>query len=338
MVPILDHCDPWQAGGCEWSIQYLWQWMSWLAHADVVLLALILAFIVVRAIRIFYLCHVDRKGVVDSSSQSRRRLAADLSIQRGFFKSIATTAPYLGLLGTCEGVLSAFTVGGMQKDVFRVMIATRLSAALITTAAGILVATPATVLYHYLRTQVDLLESEVFVEACEHREQASRVASRLPLRKGFSTIPSFAIIAAPLLATLVTVPTIFPSFYPSMGLVVGLVKVEAVRSEDHLAVDRIVVRLVGASDEGRPTVCVNSKKMSWNELDDALRSEPGIHAQAVAYVEAESNVRWADVATVMGLLRRLQTNVVLLTIMPNTNACRKPVVRSRIRGSLRYGY
>jgi hypothetical protein len=100
---------------CEWSIGYLWRWMNWFGHLDVIVLALLLAYTLAVFIRVSYRYHVARQArVIDSAS--RRKLAAELNIEVGNLKSIVSTAPYLGLVGTCFGIMSAFRGIAMQKD------------------------------------------------------------------------------------------------------------------------------------------------------------------------------------------------------------------------------
>lgn len=78
----------------------------------------------------------------------------------GTLKSIAVVAPYLGLLGTCSGIVTGFRGIGIVADsaLAAVMASGAVTVAFITTAAGLLVAIPATWSYNYLRTRMDLLQ------------------------------------------------------------------------------------------------------------------------------------------------------------------------------------
>ncbi len=93
--------------------------------------------------------------------RSQRKLAADLSFGVGTLKSIASTAALLGQAGTCFGIMSAFGEIGMQKATALAMMASRIAAALVTTASRLLVAVPAVWSYNYLRACLDGLESEM---------------------------------------------------------------------------------------------------------------------------------------------------------------------------------
>jgi biopolymer transport protein ExbB/TolQ len=130
-----------------------------LGRFDVIVLALILAYIFAVVIHLSCRCRFARRARgIDSAS--RRKLAVDLSIKAGNLKAIASTAPYLGLAGTCVGILSAFGAAGMEKHAYLIMTTTKAAAAFVTTAAGILVAVPATCSYNHLRRRIDWLGSE----------------------------------------------------------------------------------------------------------------------------------------------------------------------------------
>ncbi len=71
--------------------------------------------------------------------------------------TIAAISPLLGLLGTVTGMIRTFkaiTVAGVGNPT---AMAGGIAEALITTAAGLLVAIPALVAYRYLRGRVDAL-------------------------------------------------------------------------------------------------------------------------------------------------------------------------------------
>jgi len=193
-----DGCYPWQPGGCEWTTRYLWRWMSSLGRLDVTVLALMLIYVFAVLTHVCWRYYAARRTQGIESS-SRRTLAAVLSIEVGSLKSIAVTAPYLGLVGTCDGILNAFVGGAMQKDAFMAIIETRMALALIPTAAGILVAVLATCSHNYLRTHIDLLAGEVFAEG-QQGSRHFRGSLRFPPSKRFSELPAFGLIAAPVLA------------------------------------------------------------------------------------------------------------------------------------------
>jgi biopolymer transport protein ExbB len=89
---------------------------------------------------------------------SGERAATDLRKYLRLINGIATISPLLGLLGTVIGMIHAFdaiaTVDPSQVDP-KVMIATGISQALLTTAAGMTVAIPALIAYLYFSSRVD---------------------------------------------------------------------------------------------------------------------------------------------------------------------------------------
>jgi biopolymer transport protein ExbB len=68
---------------------------------------------------------------------------------------IATIAPLLGLTGTVTGMIKAFMVIASSTSVNPSMLAGGIWEALITTAAGLLVAIPIHIGHHYLEKQAD---------------------------------------------------------------------------------------------------------------------------------------------------------------------------------------
>lgn len=96
-------------------------------------------------------------------SQYKHKLALeiDLSKRLGTLASIGSNAPYIGLLGTVLAIILTFYIIGDQQDTIDPgEIMKHLALALKATAAGLVVAIPATVLYNALLTKVDTLLSK----------------------------------------------------------------------------------------------------------------------------------------------------------------------------------
>ncbi|WP_309497892.1 TonB-system energizer ExbB [Sulfurovum sp.] len=88
-------------------------------------------------------------------------LEIDLSKRLATIASIGTNAPYIGLLGTVLAIILTFYIIGDQQDTIDPgEIMKHLALALKATAAGLVVAIPATVLYNALLTKVDVLLSK----------------------------------------------------------------------------------------------------------------------------------------------------------------------------------
>lgn len=102
---------------------------------------------------------------------------------------VATVSPLLGLLGTVLGMIHAFdAISSVDSNLVdpKVMIATGISQALLTTAAGMSVAIPALIAYMFFSSRVDRRVTEidsmgmkvVRVISAEARKQKSKTGSR----------------------------------------------------------------------------------------------------------------------------------------------------------------
>lgn len=91
-----------------------------------------------------------------------------------FLASIVTGAPFLGLLGTVWGVMEAFGAVSMQQTASIQTLAPGVSAALLTTVAGLLVAIPSLFGYNFLLSTTKNLITEL-------ENYASALADRLEL-------------------------------------------------------------------------------------------------------------------------------------------------------------
>ena len=299
----------------------MWSWMNWLGRLDVILLALLLVHIVFVVGRVSHRCRSARKAIATDTDRqafqrNRRMLVAELVLWVGSLRSIANIAPFLGLAGTCSGILSAFRGIGMEKHAAMAMMFSNIATALIPSAAGLLVAVPAVWAYNYLRTRIVLLESEIFTErekiGAGPGSRSSRVARKFPLVRRFSHPPAFALIAAPCLAILAGMFTMFPSAHTLKGLEVGVLKPggRMVRG-DYFSTDAIVILVTRTG-----SIYVNSRKTQLDKLGNAIGSELRLRPQRVAYVGAEGDVPWAEVANVIDVAAGLETKVVLLTTVP----------------------
>jgi biopolymer transport protein ExbB len=105
-----------------------------------------------------------REIVKESIEEIGRREAAVLERYINVVGTIAAIAPLLGLLGTVFGMIKAFNVISIQGVGNPSSLAGGISEALITTAAGLVVAIPTFVLYRYLANRADAL----IVEMEEH--------------------------------------------------------------------------------------------------------------------------------------------------------------------------
>jgi hypothetical protein len=299
--------------------------MGLLRRLDVIVLALMLARVIVIVGRDAYRYQLIRRfPETDTNSQAfqrgRKMFAADLKLRLYTLRSIAYTAPFLGLAGSCIGIFDSFTGVGMGRHTALALIASNLARSPITTAMALLVTVPAIWSYDYLRTRLDLLQIDTSGSALGAiRERKSRcigVAQSLPLTKQFSGLPSSAVTVAPCLALVIAGFITFSSFDISRGLPVGLLEPghQMARGE-YFAVDPIVVVVV-ADRNGSAGLYVNSKKTRLDEFGIAVRGELKRRPRRVAYVEAESNVLWKDLVNVIDIVEGLDARIVLSTITP----------------------
>ena len=87
-----------------------------------------------------------------------KELELDLSKHLSTIASIGSNAPYIGLLGTVLAIILTFYIIGDQQDSINPgEIMKHLALALKATAAGLVVAIPATVIYNALLTKVDTI-------------------------------------------------------------------------------------------------------------------------------------------------------------------------------------
>jgi biopolymer transport protein ExbB/biopolymer transport protein TolQ len=99
--------------------------------------------------------------------RSHKMIAAGLRQGLGTLSTIASSATFIGLLGTVFGILNAFRGVDMAKSAVLSMQAWYLAEALLTTAMGLLVAVPAVWCRDYLLRRMEVFESEMSNAALE---------------------------------------------------------------------------------------------------------------------------------------------------------------------------
>jgi biopolymer transport protein ExbD len=292
-------------------------------------LALMLARVIFVVARAAYRHRsIRRPPSTDTNSQEfqrvRKMFAADLSLRLHTLRWIAETAPFLGLAGSCVGILGSFTGIGMSRRTALAILSLNLGRAPITTAAALLVTIPAIWSYNYLRTRLELLQVEISGnahEAIRQRKRYAGIAQSLPLKKRFSGLPSSAVTVAPCLALVIAGFMTFSSFDISKGLPVRLLGPgERASRKEYFTTDPVVI-VVALSKNGSADLYVNSKETPWDEFGTTVQRELKLRPRQVVYVEAESGVRWTDVVNVIDIVE-LDATVVLSTITPDTKSLR----------------
>ncbi len=104
----------------------------------------------------------DRAVVVDAMQSEGARQSATLWQQISYLNNIAVVAPMLGILGTVLGMIKAFNGIAFEVGAVRpIVLASGIAQALVTTAAGLVVAIPVMAFYFYFRGRVQKVISAV---------------------------------------------------------------------------------------------------------------------------------------------------------------------------------
>ena len=122
--------------------------------------------------------HAPRDVLKEAIEDSGRHAAHDLERYLSPLGTIAAISPLLGLLGTVSGMITAFTAITAQGVGNPTVLAGGISEALVTTAAGLVVAIPSLIAYRYLRGRVDSLVIQIekeairFIEVLTHQQRS----------------------------------------------------------------------------------------------------------------------------------------------------------------------
>lgn len=122
--------------------------------------------------------HRGRAIMMERLEDTGRHVVHELERFLNTLGTIAGISPLLGLLGTVTGIIKAFNAineGGMGDPR---MLSGGISEALLTTAAGLVVAIPALVAYRYLRGNVDRIVIEMEKDALRLVDQLDAAETR----------------------------------------------------------------------------------------------------------------------------------------------------------------
>jgi len=99
--------------------------------------------------------------------RSSLRAVADLRRGLGALATIGSTAPFVGLLGTVAGIITAFQAMAATGSGGLGSVSAGIAEALVTTAFGLLVAIPAVMMFNYLTRRVEDMEVDISDSASE---------------------------------------------------------------------------------------------------------------------------------------------------------------------------
>ncbi len=112
-------------------------------------------------------------------------VAADLRRGMNVLASVGSVAPFVGLLGTVVGIITAFQGIGASGSAGLGAVSAGIAEALVETALGLMVAIPAVLFYNYLTARVNAIElslsrsaSELLDELENHYGRVSRDLER----------------------------------------------------------------------------------------------------------------------------------------------------------------
>jgi biopolymer transport protein ExbD len=318
----------WRTYGYELSIGEIWGGSDGVERLIFIALALMLGYTVLVVLRFFRRYLLSRREFSadfrPTAQRSKKNLVAELSRGVGTLKSIAAAAPFLGLAGTCYGILGGFHGMAMEIHTALGMMVTSAAATLVTTVAGIVVALPAAVFYNALHIVLEKFENRRSSMLLNAAPRSYGFAQTLPLQARFSRLPTFALIGAPILAILIPMFGLMDT-QRSAGLPVHLLKIGV---DDHDS-SPIIVSVIATNWRVPPLLYVNSKETSWDELRNTLRSQLEVRPRWVVYVQADSDAAWRDAVYVIDVARGLHAEVVLLTTMPKIGSDRSHKAKNK---------
>ena len=103
----------------------------------------------------------DREDRRRAAERAIGRAAAELERGMGTLGTIASVAPFIGLFGTVVGVMRAFHDLAAAAGAGPGLVAVGISEALVTTAAGLLVAIPAVAAFNHFNTRIARFQDEL---------------------------------------------------------------------------------------------------------------------------------------------------------------------------------
>jgi biopolymer transport protein TolQ len=104
------------------------------------------------------------RNIVGIERVLQRASAAELSVLEKSMSWLATTGavtPFIGLLGTVVGIISAFEGLGLEKTASIQAVAPGIADALIATAAGLFAAIPAVIAYNQFLSRIKIIAAEL---------------------------------------------------------------------------------------------------------------------------------------------------------------------------------
>jgi biopolymer transport protein ExbD len=282
----------WPAAGIEERLLYLWRWTSLLGRLDVVLLALLLTYVIWAIVSASRKLNVlARTPSIDTKAY--RAACADVHGQAKHLDLIACIAPYLGLMGTSEGILNSFMEIGMQKDTALAVMSSVMGASLVPAACGILVAIAATCSYNFLQSHIEHVET---LTPVDFQPPRTRKPAMRPIHRRFES-SRYGLLAAIGLAIILVSFLPFTNRRGSRGLDVDIGAAACEYDSD----DRmLVIRMKSGG-----AVFLNDVRENWSELPDVLGRICSRRGDSRVFLLADDDLPFQQVAEAIELLQHV---------------------------------
>jgi biopolymer transport protein ExbB/TolQ len=131
--------------------------MQWIEQGGIFMIPLMVCSVLMVAVvaeRLFYYAKTMKTALLDYPKPEQ--IIKSLRQRLVTLHTIITIAPMLGLLGTVTGLMKSFSLLGSKAGGYNPReISLGISEALITTAAGLIIAVVATIFYNYLTARLE---------------------------------------------------------------------------------------------------------------------------------------------------------------------------------------
>lgn len=125
-----------------------------------------------------------REQMKEAIEDTGRHVVHELGRYLNTLGTVAAISPLLGLLGTVVGIMKVFAVISTQATANPQALSGGIAEALITTAAGLIVAIPSLILYRYFRGKVDEFVVRMEADAIRLVESVAKSKGRAGSGKG----------------------------------------------------------------------------------------------------------------------------------------------------------
>ena len=249
----------------------------------------------------------DGRSANDSLEISARREISSLWQWVGYLSDIAAIAPMLGLLGTVIGMIQAFnTIAFESAAVKPILLAGGVSKAMVTTAAGMVIAIVAMMFYSIFRTRVQEITNRVEVFTTDMAASIARKPSRSSSKNG-SSLMRFSIDehvkAKPTvpLAPLIDIVFITLIFYMTLSIFYQLeneLSISVPKSSESKEVVRSPGEIIiNIDSEG--LVIVNQKTFANDELQGMLSRISQLYPNQPVIIRADQKTYHESVVKVL---------------------------------------